>query len=126
MKQTFPVRILDVIIIFLAIFLTGFSVFSAYIKPEKTSQVLIRGTNGEWIYPLDSEETVTVPGPIGDTVIRIQDGQAWVESSPCANQTCVRAGHLSKQGLWTACLPNNVFLMIEGSDGSNDVDGSAW
>ena len=126
MKERPPVKILDMAIILLALCLTGFSTYRAYIKPQNSSQIMIRGTDRQWIYPLDAEETVIVAGPLGETVIRIQGKEAWVESSPCANQTCVGAGHIKRQGVWTACLPNNVFLMIEGTDEETLVDGTAW
>ena len=126
MKDRLPVKSLDIVIIAAAICLTGFSFFNSYIKPQNTSQVVIRGAENTWIFPLDAEETVIVPGPLGNTVICIHDREAWVESSPCANQVCVSAGHINRQGVWTACLPNNVFLMIEGSDEQNLVDYTAW
>ena len=127
MKEKLPVRPLDILIILLALSLTGFSFFSTYIRKQNTSQVLIQGTDRKWIFPLDAEETVIVPGPLGNTVVRIHDGQVWVESSPCANQVCVAAGHIKEQGLWAACLPNNVIIMIEGSDETGtQIDGYAW
>ena len=122
-----PVKFWDIVIILIAVSLTGFSAFSAYIKPQNESYVLIQGTGEEWIFPLDAEETVIVPGPLGNTVIRISNNEAWVESSPCANQICVSTGHIHEQGVWAACLPNNVFLMIEGSDeAGNSIDSIVW
>ncbi|MCL2833799.1 MAG: NusG domain II-containing protein [Treponema sp.] len=126
MKRKKNIKILDIAIIFLAVCLTGFSFLKAYIQPQKTSQVLIKSADQNWIFPLDAEETITASGPIGNTVIRIHNGEAWIESSPCANQTCVAAGHISRQGVWTACLPNNVFLMIEGSDEEASIDSVVW
>jgi len=106
---------LDLVIIALAIAFTGFSAFSVYIKPRDTTQVLIQGTSQKWIFPLDAEEAIAVRGPLGHTVIRIHNGKAWVESSPCDNKICVTAGHLNRHGEFAACLPNKVLLMIEGS-----------
>jgi len=101
-------------IIILAIAFTGFFAFSVYIKPRHAAQVLIQGESQNWIFPLDAEETIAVRGPLGRTVVRIHNGQAWVESSPCENKICVAAGHLSGHGEFAACLPNKVLLMIEG------------
>ena len=113
--------------IVLALGLTGLSAFSVYARPQNTVQVLIQGPTQKWIFPLDAEETVTVKGVLGDTIVRIHDSQAWVESSPCDNQVCVAAGHVNHNGDWVACLPNNVFLMIEGSEGSGyGPNSAAW
>jgi len=121
-KGKIPVKLWDVVIFFLALSLTGFSVFSAYIKPQNISQVLIEGKNQRWIFPLDADETVNVQGPLGTTVIRIHENQAWVESSPCENKICIGAGHLHNNGEFAACLPNNVLIVIEGNDVSGEID----
>jgi len=120
-----PVKIPDILIILLAAGVTFFSAFRAYVKPQGLARVLIRGQESEWLFPVDAEETVIVPGPLGDTVVRIHENRAWVESSPCENQTCVASGLLARQGQWAACLPNNVLLIIEGA-GGEDVDTIAW
>ena len=88
-------------------------------------QVLIRGQGSEWIFPIEVQETVVVPGIIGNTIIRIEDQKAWVDSSPCDNQTCVASGYVGRQGQWAACLPNGVLLIIQGF-GGDDVDAVAW
>jgi hypothetical protein len=113
--------------ILIALALTGFSAFAAYARPRSAAQVLIEGSGRRWVFPLDAEETIPVPGPLGETVVRIHNHEAWVESSPCDNQTCVAAGHVNKQGEWAACLPNNVLLMVEGRDDlENNLDSGAW
>ena len=119
------VKFLDILVILLAVGLTLFSAYSAYIKPQGQARVLVRGQEGEWVFPIEVEEAVVVSGPLGDTVVRIHDGHAWVESSPCENQTCVSSGSVARQGQWAACLPNNVLLMIEGT-GGGDVDIVVW
>ena len=118
-----PVKLWDMVIIFLALCLTGFSFFSTYIKPQNGLQVLIEGQNQKWIFPLEAEETVNVQGPLGTTVVRIHENRTWVESSPCDNKICVSAGHLRSNGEFAACLPNNVLIMIEGDDVSERIDG---
>ena len=117
-------KITDVIVILLV---AGITVFSAYnaLKPRGNARVLIRGQGSVWTFPLDATETVAVSGPLGETLARIGGNQAWVEYSPCDNQTCVATGLISRQGQWAACLPNNVLLMIQGS-GGEDADVVTW
>ncbi len=76
--------------------------------------VHLRGPGGDWLYPLGVDRTVSVKGPLGDTVVEIRGGQARVLSSPCAEKICVRSGAVARQGQWIACLPNRVFLDIRG------------
>jgi len=115
----------DIIIIVLVTVLTVFAAYIVYMKPQGNQHILIRGQNGEWSYPVNAEATVAVDGPLGETIVRLHGNSAWIESSPCDSQTCVAAGQINKNGQWTACLPNNVLLIISGSeDGS--VDSVAW
>jgi hypothetical protein len=110
------------------------SFFLAYSSVENQSLISLKGESGEWVFPLDADETVTVPGPLGDTVIEIRRGAARFVSSPCANQSCVTTGAVHSHGQWAACLPNKVMLYIEtnaaakkqklGNDG--DVDAAVW
>ena len=129
MEKKTPVKIFDIVIILLAVGLTVFSTIAVYITPAKTVQISIEGPNQQkWIYPLDAEETVRVKGILGeDTVIRIHNNEAWVESSPCGNQTCVGMGRVNSRGSWVACLPNNVYFVIEGSNDDGDqLDATVW
>jgi len=126
MKRKLPVNIPDIIIIMLAVTVTGFFTFRIYLKPRNSVQVLIENQNQKWIYPINAEETVKVNGPLGITVVRIHGNEAWVESSPCNNQICVAAGILRRRGEFAACLPNSVLLAIEGNGDESGVDGSAW
>ena len=122
-----PVKIPDIVIILLASALTGVSAFAVYVRPQQTIRALIQGQNRTWVFPLDADETVNVQGPLGITVVRLHEAQAWVESSPCGNQTCVTTGRIHALGSWAACLPNRVLLMIEGNDEQgNALDAVAW
>jgi hypothetical protein len=118
------VKIFDIIIILAVAGLTFFAAYMAYMKPQGKSQVLIRGEDEEWVYPIETEATVVVTGPIGDTTVRIRGNSAWIESSPCDNHTCIAVGSISKQGEWAACLPNNVLVIVHGIE--DDVDGISW
>jgi hypothetical protein len=119
------VKIADIVIILFVMIIIFFTAFFVYFKPQENSLVLIRGYACEWSYPVDAQETVFISGPLGDTIVRINERQAWIESSPCDNQTCVAAGIITRQGQWAACLPNNVLLMIYGVR-DNDVDIVVW
>jgi hypothetical protein len=124
-----PIKPFDCAVLALSIGMTLFSAFLVYAKPNAEPQVVIRGSGRSWVFPLNAEETVTIPGPLGNTLIELHEGRARVLSSPCVNQTCVAAGHIGKAGQWAACLPNEVFVVIEGSPARADggsLDAAAW
>ena len=126
MKARPLLKFWDLAIIALALFFTSISAYSIYLKPGNTTRVLIESHGGRWVFPIDTEETIEVPGPLGNTIVRIHGSQAWVESSPCDNQICVAAGRLHRHGEFAACLPNIVFVTIEGNNDLKRPDTVSW
>ena len=68
------------------------------------------------------DTTVALAGPLGPTVMRIERREAWIVTSPCRNQICVRMGHLRAAGPALVCLPNRVMVRFEGRNGPPGVD----
>jgi len=124
MKKKNPIKLLDVPVLVLAAVLIVIS--SAYNRDKVSSKVTVRGPERTWIFPLEAEEQVYVKGVIGETLVEIRDGKAAIISSPCGGQTCVAAGKMHKNGQWAACLPNMVFILIEGEDTSEAIDAVSW
>ena len=112
------IKPLDLIIILFSLFLAAVPAFLVYVKGGSEARVLVEGLNGKWTFPVDAVETLNIQGLLGETLIRIEGGSARVLDSPCDNKTCISSGHISKNGEWLACLPNGVFLMIEGGEGA--------
>ena len=126
-----PFKAMNLIIIVGLLALVIISFQRAYISQHDSSRVLIKGRGAEWIFPFEAEETIKIQGPLGITVVRIAGKNVWIEESPCVNQTCVAQGHISRQGSWVACLPNNVFALIEGgipydNVQSEEFDALSW
>lgn len=67
-------------------------------------------------YPAWQARRITVRGPLGETVIEIDDGRARVLASPCTQKLCVRSGWLDAAGEATACVPNRVSIVLLGDD----------
>jgi hypothetical protein len=128
MNAGFPLKPFDFLVIGAAILLAGYCAFAVYARGGGDRAALVRSSGGSWAYPLDAEETVEAPGPLGITVVEIKDMRVRVLSSPCANQTCVASGHIDSGGQWVACLPNRVFVVIEtdGTAGGQGVDAATW
>ncbi len=126
------IRALDIAIFLFALLLIGLISLRTYTGGGGTPEIMIeaagvpaagvpaagqgaeQGTEQQWIYPLDAEARVIVPGPLGETVVVIRDGAVQVISSPCPEKICVKTGRISKPGQWIACLPNRVFISIRG------------
>jgi len=112
------IRALDIVIFLLALLVIGLIALQTYARGSGTPEITIsgagQGAEQQWIYPLDAETTLRVPGPLGETVVVIEDGAVQVISSPCPEKICVKTGRISKPGQWIACLPNRVFISIQG------------
>lgn len=60
------------------------------------------------------DRTWQVRGPLGDSVIEVNQGRARFLSSPCTGQVCVHSGWLQAAGELVACLPNRISLQLLG------------
>lgn len=126
MRVKFSIKPLDIVVIVLAAAAIGFASLSVYGKKNAAPEVVISGQGGEWVYPLKDDRHVEVEGPIGITVVAIHDGKVAIEDSPCPNKTCVAAGAISEPGQWVACLPNQVFVRVEGSLNAKQIDAGVY
>ena len=120
-----PLKLFDFFIAVPALGAVIFSFFFAYSGSGGPRSVFLKSENSEWVFPVDVTETVTVSGPLGETLVEISGGSARVISSPCVNKTCITAGAVRSSGQWTACLPNRVLLFIGEGQTENDVDATA-
>ena len=127
--RVIKIKILDVPVIAFCALLVLIISRAVYSGEASHLRVTIRGPEAAWVFPLDAEESLVVAGVMGETRVVIHNGRAAIVSSPCSGQTCVMAGGLHKNGQWTACLPNGVFLLIEGrveGSGGDGVDAASW
>lgn len=119
------IRILDIGVILLSIAVLGAFSYHVYGNRSKEAALYIQNESKVWIYPLDKEQELDIPGPLGVTHVHIKDGATFVESSPCRDKICIYMGKISRNGEWIACLPNRVFLQVQGKTGV-EADASTF
>jgi hypothetical protein len=112
----------DIPVIILALSLTLFIAGTVYSGRSGSPEIIIRGQNNTWVFPLYTELELSVQGPIGETLVLLHSGGGAIISSPCIGQTCITFGSISRNMQWLACLPNRVFLLIEGNGEGDAVD----
>ena len=105
--------LIDIIIFILFLTISVLS-FTLYTNVSGKPEVHVTSGDKEWVYDLSVDATASFEGPIGNTTIEISNNRVHVHSSDCKNQVCVLAGWIDKPGEWVACLPNNLFILIEG------------
>ena len=118
-------RIFDVLAVSLSLgAIAAFSVY-AYSGRASSTEVVIEASGSQWIYPLSVDRQETVRGPLGDTIVVIRDGKAFVQDSPCPDKLCVHMPAISRPGQWIACLPNKVFVRVRGTS-AEQVDDLSY
>ncbi len=65
--------------------------------------------------PLSRDQQIEVRGPLGISIITIQNRKARIASDPSPRQYCVRQGWLQQAGEIALCLPNQVSVEMAGS-----------
>ena len=126
MRRPVFTRPLDYLALILSIgAVVAASVF-AYGGNVQASEVSIENEEGTFLYPLDQDRDVAVHGPLGDTMVHVRDGRVRVHESPCRDKICIAAGWLDQTGQWTACLPNRVFVRVEGGESEDGVDAQTF
>lgn len=69
---------------------------------------------------LQRNRSLAVGGPLGTTIVEVNNRRARIQSDPSPKQYCVRQGWLQQIGEIALCLPNQVSIEIDGAN--NRVD----
>lgn len=110
----------DWLVIFVSFALVIF-MFQRFWSLEQASQLKIR-QGGQIVGTFDLNQTreLHIKGPIGESIIAINQGKVRFKQSPCHNQYCVHQGWLSHAGQVAICLPNQISLQLMGTKSSYD------
>lgn len=76
--------------------------------------VIQSGTDNAVEIPLETDQRLNIAGPLGDTVIEVDQGRVRFVKSPCRGKQCIHSGWLHKSGEFAACLPNKISLAVTG------------
>ena len=118
-----PLDIVALVVSILTVVAVSVFAFGDRREPDAVS---IETDDARFLYPLDQDRLVTVSGPIGDTLVEIRGSRARVIESPCRDKICILTGHLDATGAWTACLPNRVFVRIDGGTIGDGIDAQTF
>jgi hypothetical protein len=115
-EQSLRFKIFDYTAFTLAILVVvAFSIY-AYSGGEEGSVARIETQEAEFVYALQENQEFDLEGPLGETHVEVADGRIHVTESPCREKICIAAGWASKSGEWIACLPNRIFIRVEGGE----------
>ena len=108
-------KLLDIVALILVLAFSLILTLNYYRKSFLTPEsVEISTRNGVTLIPLSKNTTYTVSGILGDTVIKVENGNVNILSSPCREKTCMAHG-ISQNGESLICLPNGVVVTLKSS-----------
>ncbi|MFW5710377.1 MAG: NusG domain II-containing protein [Spirochaetota bacterium] len=119
-------KIFDYAAILFSLLVTLSTAVYVYAGSGGPLRVRVQTESGIYVYPMEENRRVAAEGPIGTTYIEIEDGHAAVVQSPCPNKLCIQAGELHEHGDWSACMPNKVFVEVEGRESEGEVDATTY
>ncbi len=124
LKKESLLKPLDYVAVCIALLLVAISLYYMLSNRNTGARAILATTQGEWVYDLSSNVTFGAEGPLGVSIITLQDGHAFFVSSPCDNQICVQSHPIQHNGSFIACLPNQIFVRIESQDSPAFLDST--
>lgn len=130
MGKTFfsRIKIIDVFLFILFILIiVYFSMNVIFNNKTKTKQLIIESGKNIWYYQLDKDKEIKIEGILGESTIKIENESVYFLNSPCPNKICILSKPISKNGDWQACLPNGIFIRIEGNEEeTTELDATSY
>lgn len=111
----------DFLLILIVFGLTAFLFIRFFFLKPAGKQVKITGKSTQNYYPADENKIIDVEGLLGITKVVIEDGEIWIEDSPCREKLCIKMGRIKRTHEQLVCIPNRVVVELEGEGGA--VDG---
>lgn len=90
---------------------------AAHLWSSATPQKVLIRSGGQLFAEarLDQAQRIRVPGPLGESIVEIQQGRARVAADPSPRQLCVKQGWLLHVGDAALCLPNQLGIELVGA-----------
>lgn len=119
------IKVLDAAAFIFVLVIIGLFSYSAYSMPRENTVIYVKTSTDEFVYPLETEGTFYYHGPLGNTEVVMAGGEISVVASPCPEKICIASSPIGRPGTWLACLPNRIFIRIEGKD-EEEIDAGTF
>jgi hypothetical protein len=120
-RNQYPKLLVGDWLVIIASMIAVIFMFQQFWSFEHASKLKIRqGNHIIGTFDLNQTRELHINGPMGESVIVINQGKVRFKQSPCHNQYCVHQGWLSHAGQVAICLPNQVSLQLMGVKNNYD------
>jgi len=72
-------------------------------------------------YPLSKDTVIEIPGLLGNNVLTIRGGEAFMSSAVCPDKICMDFGKIHYNTEMIVCRPGSIVVIIENGDAA-EVD----
>ena len=69
-------------------------------------------------YPLSKDRVIELPGLLGNNVLTIEEGNAYMSTAVCPDKVCMGFGEIHYNTEMIVCLPGGIVVIIENGDAS--------
>ena len=115
--------LLDAVLI-AALLLLALALYFLFSAGQESGACAVVVVDGEVAgrYPLSKNGTFPLNG--GTNTLVIEDGYAFLSDATCPDKICVHMGKIRYEGQVIVCLPNRLYVTVEGGEDSGvDVFG---
>lgn len=67
-------------------------------------------------YPLAKDAVIEIPGLLGNNVLTVRDGMAFMSSAVCPDKICMDFGEIHYNTEMIVCRPGSIVVLIENGD----------
>ena len=67
-------------------------------------------------YPLSKDAVIEIPGLLGNNVLTVRDGAAFMSSAVCPDKICMDFGEIHYNTEMIVCRPGSIVVIIENGD----------
>ena len=106
---------MDAALLLVLVALTAVSLRLVPVGPAGDALV-IRTSGSVYEISFEDEGEHSINGPLGQAVLVVRDGKAWLQNAPCPLKICEGMGPISKAGELILCLPNRIHIRVTGGD----------
>lgn len=101
----------DVLLIIILLTISLVSFLRGQIKDkDSVDEFLITHSSGSLHVPTTKDTVLEISGPLGKTIIKIENRSARVLASPCPEKVCIRMGQVRQGSEIVVCAPNRVLI----------------
>lgn len=78
--------------------------------------LVIKTTYSTYEISLKEEGSHVIEGPLGQAILVVKDGKAFLRNAPCPLKICEAMGPVSRSGDIILCLPNRIYIKVAGRE----------